>query len=251
MSDSRIEAGLDVLSTISGSKEGGENLADFFASRGALGSIVHLTGVGEIWARNEFSRRDRSMVVISALTAMGREVELRQHIGGGLNHGLTRDEIDEIMVQLSAYVGAPFALGGAGVAAAVFAERDGTETRETPPAPLELKDPEKRRADGLEFLKTLLGQPDLDTKLTEHARNLGENARLVARRKPQIGTAHHLVQGDRRFRLDRLGLIRERRHGSRATFPLDLPRNLHQVAHWHTTSTPGRGLHPDLCCAGT
>ena len=167
MSDSRTEAGLDVLSTISGSKEGGESLADFFASRGALGSIVHLTGAGEIWARNEFSRRDRSVVVISALTAMGREVELRQHVGGGLNHGLTRDEIDEIMVQLSAYVGAPFALGGAGVAAAVFAERDGTETRETPPAPLELKDPEKRRADGLEFLKTLLGQPDLDTKLTE------------------------------------------------------------------------------------
>ena len=65
---------------------------------GALGSIVHLTGAGEIWAREQFSRRDRSMVVISALTAMGREVELRQHIGGGLNHGLTRDEIDEIMV---------------------------------------------------------------------------------------------------------------------------------------------------------
>ena len=80
MSDPRIEAGLDVLSTISGSSEGGEALAEFFASRGALGSIVHLTGAGEIWAREQFSRRDRSMVVISALTAMGREVELRDSL---------------------------------------------------------------------------------------------------------------------------------------------------------------------------
>ena len=64
MSDPRTEAGLDVLSTLSGSKEGGEALADFFASRGALGSILHRTGAGEIWALSEFSRRDRSMVVI-------------------------------------------------------------------------------------------------------------------------------------------------------------------------------------------
>jgi len=167
MSDPRYEAGLDVLSSISGSEAGGKFLADFYASRGALGSIVHRTGAGEIWARDQLSRRDRSLVVISALAAMGREVELRVHVGGGLNHGLTRDEIDEIMLQLCAYVGAPFALGGAAVADAVFAERDGTQARETPPSPLEVKAPEKRRADGLEFLKSLLGQPDLDTELTE------------------------------------------------------------------------------------
>jgi 4-carboxymuconolactone decarboxylase len=98
---------------------------------------------------------------------MGREVELRSHIGGGLNHGLTRDEVDEIFVQAAAYVGVPFGLAGARIAGEVFAELDGTEERTTPPAPLELKDPEQRRADGLELLKTLLGMPDLDTKQTE------------------------------------------------------------------------------------
>ena len=167
MSDPRIEAGLDVFATLMGSKEDGEAFASSLEGFGALGSILHRTGGGEIWARTEFSRRDRSLVVIAELAAMGRENELRMHIGSGLNHGLTRDEIDEIMVQLSAYVGMPFAIGGASVAAAVFAERDGTETRETPPAPLEEKSPEQRRADGLDLLKTLLGQPDLDTALTE------------------------------------------------------------------------------------
>ena len=160
--DTRYERGLDVLSTISGSKEAGRGLADFFDSQGALGSIVLRTGAGEIWFRSELSRRDRSLVVISFLTALSREVELRQHIAGGLNHGLNREEIDEIMVQISAYVGAPFALAGAGVAAQVFAERDGTEQRATPPAPAELKDDEKRRADGLDVLSTLLGMPGAD-----------------------------------------------------------------------------------------
>ncbi|MAG31631.1 MAG: hypothetical protein CL908_12155 [Deltaproteobacteria bacterium] len=165
----RRERGLDVLSTLGGSEQGGEAIADFFEGLGALGSIALLTAAGEVWARNELSRRDRSLVVISMLTALGRERELEAHVAGGLNHGLTRDEIDEIMVQLSAYAGMPFALAGAGIAAKVFAQRDGAEQRTTPPAPAELKDPEKRRADGLELLKTLLGDPNLDPAATEAA----------------------------------------------------------------------------------
>ena len=183
MSDpsTRYERGLDVLSTLSGSEEGGRALAEFFDGQGALGSIALRTGAGEIWSRPQLSRRDRSLVVISILAALGRELELRQHISGGLHHGLRRDEIDEIMVQLSAYVGVPFALGGAGVAGQVFAELDGTEQRATPPAPAEQKDDEKRRADGFDVLRTLLGAPSLDTESTEAAMvdQLGDMGRLV------------------------------------------------------------------------
>ncbi len=171
MSDpkTRHERGLDVMQTLTGSKEGGAALAEHFDRQGALGSFALNTGAGEIWSRPGLARRDRSLVVISFLTALGREIELPSHIAGGLNHGLSRDEIDEIMVQISAYAGVPFALAGAGVAAQVFAEQDGTEQRTTSPAPAEQKDAEKRRADGLDVLRTLLGQPDLDTKATEAA----------------------------------------------------------------------------------
>ena len=171
MSDpkTRYERGLDVCRTLTGSEEAGSTLVEYFESLGALGSFALHTGAGEIWSRPGLARRDRSLVVISFLTALGRELELRAHIAGGLNHGLSRDEIDEIMVQISAYAGVPFALAGAGVAAQVFAEQDGTEQRTTSPAPAEQKDAEKRRADGLDVLRTLLGQPDLDTKATEAA----------------------------------------------------------------------------------
>ena len=183
MSDSstRYERGLDVLSTLGGSEEAGRSMADFFATQGALGSLVLHTGVGEIWSRTELSRRDRSLVVISFLTVLAREVELRHHVGGGLNHGLTREEIDEAMLQISAYAGVPVALAGAGIASQVFAQIDGTEQRAQPPAPAELKDDEKRRADGLDVLNTLLGQPDMDMKFAESATidQLGEMGRLV------------------------------------------------------------------------
>jgi 4-carboxymuconolactone decarboxylase len=183
MSDPRTrkERGLDVLGTLAGSSDGASAIAEFFEGQGALGSIALEIGAGEIWSRPQLSRRDRSLVVISFLTALGRDLELQQHVAGGLNHGLERDEIDEIMVQLSAYAGVPFALGGAGVVARVFAERDGSDVRTTPPAPLEAKDDEKRRADGFDVLRTLLGAPDLDTKATEASMldQLGDMGRLV------------------------------------------------------------------------
>ncbi len=167
--ETRAARSLDVLTTISGSAEGGRALADFFEGRGALGSLAQLTGAGEIWARDAISRRDRSVVVISTLVALAREVELKQHVAGGLNHGLTLDEVDEIMIQLAAYVGLPFALAGSLVVDAVVAERDGTETRTQPRAKAIPQDDEKRRAAGLDVLTTLLGDPNLDKAATEKA----------------------------------------------------------------------------------
>ena len=99
MSDpkTRHERGLDVMQTLTDSTEAGSALAEYFDRQGALGSFALNTGAGEIWSRPGLARRDRSLVVISFLTALGREIELPSHIAGGLNHGLSRDEIDEIM----------------------------------------------------------------------------------------------------------------------------------------------------------
>ena len=73
--DTREARGLDCLSTIAGSKDAGQGIADFFETRGALGSLTHLTAAGEIWARTQISRRDRSVIVISSLTAMARDMQ--------------------------------------------------------------------------------------------------------------------------------------------------------------------------------
>jgi 4-carboxymuconolactone decarboxylase len=178
----RRERGLEVLSRLSGSEEGGQGLVGFLDSLGAVGHMAIQTGAGEVWSRTQISRRDRSLVVISMLTALGRELELHQHIPGGLHHGLARDEIDEIMVQVGVYAGLPFALAGAGIAAKVFAELDGTEQRAIPAAPAESKDDEKRREDGKEVLRTLLGMPtgtDMEFAATATVEQLGDMGELV------------------------------------------------------------------------
>lgn len=171
MSDptTRAERGRDALATIGGSAEAGQMMVDYFEQRGALGSIALRTAAGEIWIRDAISRRDRSVVVIAALTAMDRPIELRQHLHGGLNHGLSYEEADEILVQLTAYIGMPFCLGAQGILDEVIAEREGTETREVERAPASLMDDDARRAAGLDVLTTLLGDPDLDKKATEAA----------------------------------------------------------------------------------
>lgn len=82
---------------------------------GNMGAIVD-SGIdfvfGEIWARPQLSPRDRSLVVVSVLTALGRGDELNIHVPAALRHGVTKSELEEIMVTTFAYAGAPLAVEG-------------------------------------------------------------------------------------------------------------------------------------------
>lgn len=63
---------------------------------------------GEIWSREkELSLRDRSMITISALMALGSYPQLKSHIIMGKDHGLKKEELVEIVTQLAFYVGWP------------------------------------------------------------------------------------------------------------------------------------------------
>jgi 4-carboxymuconolactone decarboxylase len=77
----------------------------------------------DVWARPGLSRRDRSLVTVSALIAMNRPEQLRSHIKLGLENGLTKEELSEALTQLAFYAGWPSALSAAGVAREVFASQ--------------------------------------------------------------------------------------------------------------------------------
>jgi len=63
-------------------------------------------------------------VVISALTALNLKHELEIHIAGALNHGLTRSEVEEVMITIVLYGGFPRAIDGMILARKVFAAFD-------------------------------------------------------------------------------------------------------------------------------
>lgn len=77
---------------------------------------------GDIWERPGLSKRDRSLVTISALIALNRPDQLRSHIKIGLQNGLTKDEVVETITHMAFYSGWPSAVSGVAVAKDVFQE---------------------------------------------------------------------------------------------------------------------------------
>jgi len=61
----------------------------------------------EIWTREVLSVRERSMITLAVLTALGRDRELNRHIEGALNIGFTPEKINEIFLQVAHYAGWP------------------------------------------------------------------------------------------------------------------------------------------------
>jgi 4-carboxymuconolactone decarboxylase len=76
---------------------------------------------GDIYSRPGLSLRDREIATIAALAAMGNaQPQLKVHLQAGLNVGLSRDEITEILMQMAVYAGFPAALNGLFAAQDVF-----------------------------------------------------------------------------------------------------------------------------------
>jgi 4-carboxymuconolactone decarboxylase len=78
---------------------------------------------GDVWARPGLSKRDRSLVTISALIAMNRPDQLRSHIALARQNGVTEQEIVETITHLAFYAGWPSAVTAVGVAREVFQKK--------------------------------------------------------------------------------------------------------------------------------
>jgi 4-carboxymuconolactone decarboxylase len=78
---------------------------------------------GDVWARPGMSKRDRSLVTISALIAMNRPDQLRSHIALARQNGVTETEIVETITHLAFYAGWPSAVTAVGVAREVFQKK--------------------------------------------------------------------------------------------------------------------------------
>lgn len=79
---------------------------------------------GDIYSRPGLDLRSREIAVVAALTALGNAApQLKVHIEGALNVGVTREEIVEVMMQMAVYAGFPAALNALFAAKDVFAAR--------------------------------------------------------------------------------------------------------------------------------
>ena len=84
----------------------------------------------DVWRRAELSPRDRSLVTVSALIALYRSNELPFHLKKGLENGLTREEIIEVITHLAFYSGWPTASTALTIARQVFADAEINQAKE-------------------------------------------------------------------------------------------------------------------------
>lgn len=78
---------------------------------------------GDIYSRPGLDLRSREIAVVAALTALGNAApQLKVHIQGALNVGVSRQEVVETIMQMAIYAGFPAALNGLFAAQEVFAE---------------------------------------------------------------------------------------------------------------------------------
>jgi len=75
-----------------------------------------------IWNRPGLDRKTRSMLNLAMLTALNRPHELKLHLRGAINNGVTKAEISEIFLQTAVYCGAPAGVESFRIAREVFKE---------------------------------------------------------------------------------------------------------------------------------
>lgn len=89
-----------------------------------LGQFITDFAFGDVISRPGLDLRERELITIAALTALGNaRPQLLAHIAGALNVGATPRQVVEAILQMVVYAGFPAALNGIAAAKEVFAER--------------------------------------------------------------------------------------------------------------------------------
>jgi 4-carboxymuconolactone decarboxylase len=123
MSESETyKAGLAVRKKVLGEKYVNESLANADDFMRPLQKFLTENAWGTVWVRDGLSLKTRSMLNLAMLTALNRPNELKLHIKGALNNGVTQEEMREIFLQCGVYCGAPAALDSFKIAQQVFKE---------------------------------------------------------------------------------------------------------------------------------
>ena len=125
MSDNSYDEGLKIRKAVLGDEYVNRALANQNAFNAPLQELVTEYCWGKVWGRPGLDRKQRSMLNLAMLTALGKTHELRLHVRGALTNGVSREEIKEVFLQACIYCGIPAGLEAFRTAVEVFREVDG------------------------------------------------------------------------------------------------------------------------------
>ncbi len=120
----QFQMGLEIRREVLGAAHVDRSLSSATDMTAPLQKLVTEWCWGEVWGRPGLDRRTRSFLNIAMLIALNRPHELRLHVRGALNNGVTRAEIQEAVLQAAIYCGVPAALDSMRIVVEVFKEID-------------------------------------------------------------------------------------------------------------------------------
>jgi 4-carboxymuconolactone decarboxylase len=105
-----FKRGLEIRRAVVGETYVDKSLAGADDLTAPLQKLVTEYCWGEVWDRPGLVRRDRSLLNLGMLIALNRPTELRLHMRGAINNGVTETEIQEVVLQAAIYCGVPASL---------------------------------------------------------------------------------------------------------------------------------------------
>ena len=121
--DERAKNGLQTRRAVLGADSVDKAMASVDEFNEEFVELLNTYCWNDIWNRPGLPRKTRSVLNLGMLVALGKEHELKLHINGALNNGLTKDEIKEVLLQTAIYCGVPAAVVAFRCAREVFRDR--------------------------------------------------------------------------------------------------------------------------------
>jgi 4-carboxymuconolactone decarboxylase len=127
--EERHEQGMTVRRAVLGDEHVDRAVANTTDLTAPFQDFITRYAWGDVWAREGLDRRTRSIVTLTALTALRAENEIAMHVRAAITNGLTPAEITEVLLHSAVYAGLPAANAAFAIAQRTLAEMDVPEAQ--------------------------------------------------------------------------------------------------------------------------
>lgn len=122
MSQDRINAGLEVRRAVLGDDHVERTRGNLTEFDREFDDMLSEFAWGSVWTRPGLDRKTRSLLNLALLAALDRQRELGLHVHGALRNGCTPEDIKEVLLHCTAYLGVPAGIAAFATAKAALAD---------------------------------------------------------------------------------------------------------------------------------
>ncbi|MCR9235120.1 MAG: 4-carboxymuconolactone decarboxylase [Alphaproteobacteria bacterium] len=129
MGSLRYDTGMQVRRAVLGDAHVDRVEADKTAFDAPFQELITEAAWGHVWARPQLSPRERTIVTIALLAALGHDEEVAMHVRASANTGASKDDVCEALMHVAIYAGVPAANRAVKIVKQTFAEMDTEHTK--------------------------------------------------------------------------------------------------------------------------